>query len=82
MKDPNRLCLGCMNEWGHPDQPCPVCGFVQKKYEKPPRWLPLKHILNGKYMIGKVIGEGGFGITYIGWDLNLQVRVAIKEYFR
>ena len=81
MKDPNRLCLGCMNEWGHPDQPCPVCGFVQKKYEKPPRWLPLKHILNGKYMIGKVIGEGGFGITYIGWDLNLQVRVAIKEYF-
>lgn len=81
MKDPNRLCLGCMNEWGHPDQPCPVCGFVQKKYEKPPRWLPLKYILNGKYMIGKVIGEGGFGITYIGWDLNLQVRVAIKEYF-
>ena len=81
MKDPNRLCLGCMNEWGHPDQPCPVCGFVQNWYEKPPRWLPLKHILNGKYMIGKVIGEGGFGITYIGWDLNLQVRVAIKEYF-
>ena len=81
MKNPNYLCLGCMNEWGHPDQPCPVCGFVQKKYEKPPRWLPLKHVLNGKYMIGKVIGEGGFGITYIGWDLNLQVRVAIKEYF-
>lgn len=81
MRDPNRLCPGCMSEWGHPDQPCPVCGFAQKKYEKPPRWLPLKHILNGKYMIGKVIGEGGFGITYIGWDLNLQVRVAVKEYF-
>jgi serine/threonine protein kinase len=81
MKDPNRLCLGCMNEWGHPGQPCPVCGFVQNTYERPPRWLPLKHILNGKYMLGKVIGEGGFGITYIGWDLNLQVRVAIKEYF-
>lgn len=81
MKDPNRLCLGCMSEWGHPRTPCPVCGFVEKKYEKPPRWLPLRHVLNGKYMIGKVIGEGGFGITYLGWDLNLQIRVAIKEYF-
>lgn len=81
MKDPNRLCLGCMNEWGHPGKPCPVCGFVEKEYEKPPRWLPLRYVLNGKYMIGKVIGEGGFGITYLGWDLNLQIRVAIKEYF-
>lgn len=81
MKDPNRLCLGCMNEWDQPDKPCPVCGFVAKGYERPIRWLPLKHILNGKYMIGKAIGEGGFGITYVGWDLNLQVRVAIKEYF-
>lgn len=81
MKDPNKLCLGCMNEWGNPKKPCPVCGFVAADYEKPPRWLPLKNILNGKYMIGKVIGEGGFGITYVGWDLNLQVRVAIKEYF-
>lgn len=70
-----------MNEWGNPDKPCPVCGFVAAGYEKPPRWLPLKHILNGKYMTGKAIGEGGFGITYVGWDLNLQVRVAIKEYF-
>lgn len=81
MKDPNKLCLGCMNEWEDPGRPCPVCGFVRAGYEKPPRWLPLKHVLNKKYMVGKVIGEGGFGITYLGWDLNLQVRVAIKEYF-
>lgn len=81
MKDPNRLCPGCMNEWGDPDRPCPVCGFTTAAYERPPRQLPLKHILNGKYMIGKAIGEGGFGITYVGWDLNLQVRVAVKEYF-
>lgn len=81
MKNPNRLCPGCMNEWGYPGKPCPACGFVEKDYERPPRWLPLRCILNGKYMIGKVIGEGGFGITYLGWDLNLQIRVAIKEYF-
>lgn len=81
MKDPNRLCPGCMNEWGDSNKPCPECGFIEKEYERPPRWLPLRYILNGKYMIGKVIGEGGFGITYLGWDLNLQIRVAIKEYF-
>lgn len=70
-----------MNEWGKPDQACPVCGFIRNKYERAARWLPLYTVLERKIMIGKVIGEGGFGITYMGWDLNLQVRVAVKEYF-
>ena len=42
--------------------------------------LPLGTILNGRYMTGKVLGMGGFGITYLGYDLTLQIRVAIKEY--
>ena len=81
MQDVEKLCLGCMKIKAQGEDKCPYCGFDVHTYEKNSRWLPLQHILNGKYLLGKVIGEGGFGITYIGWDLNMEVRVAIKEYF-
>ena len=37
--------------------------------------------MNGRYLIGIALGEGGFGITYIARDLNLDVIVAVKEYY-
>ena len=33
-----------------------------------------------EYRLESVLGAGGFGITYLGWDTNLEKHVAIKEY--
>ena len=61
--------------------PCPHCGYDAGTYEVSPHHLPPETILNGKYIVGRVLGEGGFGITYLGWDINLELKVAIKEYY-
>ena len=74
------LCFGCMAPKSQPG-PCPVCGFDENTYEPSAHHLPPGIILAGKYLVGRVLGEGGFGITYIAWDLNLELKVAIKEYY-
>ena len=45
-----------------------------------PHALPAGHVLN-EYNVERVLGGGGFGITYLARDANLQLPVAIKEYF-
>ena len=56
------------------------CGFEQR--ERPAGTLPEETPLDGgKYIIGGVLGKGGFGITYLGWHTKLKSRVAIKEFF-
>lgn len=79
--DPNRLCMGCMELQENTSVPCPKCGFSLKDYQQPENGMPPYEILNGKYLVGKVIGIGGFGITYIGWDFYQSKKVCIKEYF-
>lgn len=41
--------------------------------------LPLGSMLL-EYRLESVLGAGGFGMTYLGWDTNLEKHVAIKEY--
>ncbi len=59
---------------------CPHCGWVPGQPTLPP-YIPVGTLLNNCYLIGKVLGHGGFGITYLGWDTNLELLIAIKEYF-
>lgn len=74
-------CFTCMNEIKiNRGEFCPCCGHPLKTQAASHHLAP-GTILNAKYLIGNFIGEGGFGITYIGKDLNLDVRAAVKEYY-
>ena len=73
-------CSKCLKEI-EPGMICPFCGFDADVYESPKYALPVDSIIRGKYQIGCVIGSGGFGITYAGWDLSLNKPVAVKEFF-
>ena len=59
---------------------CEHCGYNMNT-PSPRHHLAAGTVLNGQYMIGRALGQGGFGITYFAWDLNLDTPVAIKEYF-
>lgn len=37
-------------------------------------------LLHNQYQIARMLGHGGFGITYLAWDNNLETKLAIKEY--
>lgn len=80
--DVQHLCSNCFQERTSQDGPCPVCGYVSvQDIEKYPMALPKGSILNGNFIVGRVLGQGGFGITYLAWDYRLRIRVAVKEYF-
>jgi serine/threonine protein kinase len=75
----NTLCMSCMHDKGH-NARCSVCGYDERQYKGHPLYLKPRTILKNQYVIGMILGQGGFGITYIGQDLWLQKKVAIKEY--
>jgi serine/threonine protein kinase len=49
--------------------------------ERSPLALPTRTLLRDQFRIGRVLGVGGFGITYLALDEMLEMTVAVKEYF-
>lgn len=71
-------CNNCKNSIE--ELPCKYCGYDGKEILNP-HYLPCGQKLGqGKYIIGRVLGAGGFGVTYSALDKVLNRRVAIKEY--
>ncbi len=79
--DYQKICPGCMKERPNPAGPCEFCGYDPALRESAEDSLVPGSLLAGRYLTGRVLGRGGFGITYLGLDLQLQVRVAVKELF-
>ena len=73
-------CLGCMEEYDGEFEVCPFCGYVQGTPAKEAYHITPGVVIKNRYLIGRVLGSGGFGITYIGYDRILEKKVAIKEY--
>ena len=77
------VCARCFSPTDK-DNICTRCGF-SNEYElmqrASSRALPLMTTLNSRYILGQLLGEGGFGITYTAFDMQLNKRVAVKEYF-
>lgn len=59
---------------------CPHCGYDERT-KNDIHQLPTGTVLKEQYLVGRVLGQGGFGITYLAWDLYLDTPVAIKEYY-
>lgn len=60
---------------------CRGCGSGQAEPGRDRRALPVGAVVGGRFLVGKVLGAGGFGITYLAQDLRLRRRVALKEFF-
>lgn len=75
-----KLCMGCMEQYGEQYQVCPYCGYIEDTPAKESFQLEPGSILAKKYIVGKAIGYGGFGTTYIGFDYELKRKIAVKEY--
>ena len=75
-----KRCLGCMEQYDDALNVCPHCGYVCGTPAEESIHMQPGTLLHDRYIVGRVLGYGGFGVTYIGWDGKLEQKVAIKEY--
>lgn len=76
----SELCMNCFSVKGQYEV-CPFCGYVEGTPPKQPHYLTPGTILGNHFIVGTVIGFGGFGITYKCFDITLGVIVAVKEFY-
>lgn len=76
-----RYCAGCMTAISeHGLCTKPSCSWKDALQPETQEHLPRHYMLLERYYIGRALGQGGFGVTYLARDLRLDRLVAIKEY--
>ena len=75
----DNLCMGCMREIGH-EKKCPHCGFAADSVQVSP-YLPIRTVVGGRYVIGKLLEYNGEGATYIAFDEQTGKTVCVREFF-
>ncbi len=74
-----KLCLRCMRKIGN-NTVCPYCRNESGKPQADP-YLPLKTVVGGRYLIGKLVSSNAEGNTYNAFDLEAKKPVSIRELY-
>ena len=74
------ICPSCFQE-AMVNGTCTACGYTAAAHPADARHLPPLTILNAKYLLGKSLGQGGFGITYLAKNMLTGKTCCIKEYY-
>lgn len=74
-----KLCLRCMRKIGDNDF-CPYCRKENSEPQKEP-FLPLKTVVGGRYLVGKLVASNSEGATYYAFDMEKKIPVTLRELF-
>ncbi|MGN1417573.1 MAG: protein kinase, partial [Oscillospiraceae bacterium] len=79
MSSKRKLCGNCFSP--KKGKTCSICGFTEEDTASEYDALSVGTVLNDRYVIGRLLGRGGFGITYLAYDQKDNRAVAVKEYY-
>lgn len=74
------ICMGCMSPLTGGDAKCPHCGYPASGVN-PPEYLRVRTVLNGRYLIGRVLEVSGDSAVYMGLDRQDDTPVTVREFF-
>lgn len=74
-----KLCLRCMRKIGN-NTSCPYCRNDRNDIQKEP-YLPLKTVVGGRYLVGKLVSTNGEGSTYNAFDMETKTPVTLRELY-
>lgn len=79
MKDIEKLCMGCMNEFENQGI-CPHCGYDDSQPVDKNYLIPGTKIMK-RFVVGRVLETNGEGVTYICYDAKTDKTVLLREYY-